>query len=221
MSLIELSHIGFTYEGEEKPVFKDFSLTVEAGECVIVSGENGAGKTTLFRILNGLSIPDRGCYLFDGTEINRDFLKNNANAKGFHKRVGFMFQNPDVMLFNARVYDEVAFGPRQMGLSDSEVDLRTKDCLKLFEIENLEDKAPYHLSFGQKKKVAFAAVMALNPDVLVLDEPFAGMDEHNRGKLLEFLISLKAAGKTIIMATHEFDKLDDLKDREIKIDSLN
>lgn len=220
MSLIELSNIQFTYEGEDKPVFRDFSMSVEAGECVVVSGDNGSGKTTLFRILNGLSYPEKGEYLFDGVKINKEYLKNNANAKGFHKRIGFLFQNPDVMLFNARVYDEVAFGPRQMGLKDEEVNQRTNDCLKLFEIEALSDKAPYHLSFGQKKKVAYAAVMALNPEVLVLDEPFAGLDKKNQEMLSEMLFDLKKAGKTIILATHEFDMPKGLTDRIIKTASL-
>lgn len=217
MSLIELSNIEFAYEDDETRVFKDFSVSVEAGECLVVAGENGSGKTTLFRIINGLSFAQAGEYLFDGVRINRDYLKNNANSKGFHKRVGFLFQNPDVMLFNARVFDEVAFGPRQMGLKDEEVVLRTEDCLKLFGLETLSDKAPYHLSFGQKKKVAFAAVMALNPEVLVLDEPFAGLDKKNQELFTELLVSLKKAGKTIIMASHEYEMPAGLVDRVVEL----
>lgn len=217
MSLIELKDICFSYEGETDSVFKDFSMRVEAGECVIVSGENGAGKTTLFRIINGLSFPEAGEYLFDGMRIDASFLKNNANAKLFHKRIGFLFQNPDVMLFNARVYDEIAFGPRQLGLRDEEISARTADCMKLLDIERLKDKAPYHLSFGQKKKVALAAIIALNPEVFVLDEPFAGLDGANQEQLFNLLLSLKKAGKTIIMATHEFSRLEDIKDRTVDI----
>jgi cobalt/nickel transport system ATP-binding protein len=203
MSLIELHNISFAYSPEEPFVFESLSLSIDEGKCLIVKGDNGSGKTTLFRILNGLSFPSEGSYIFDGTEITANYLKNNINAKRFHKRIGYLFQNPDIMLFNGKVYDEIAFGPRQMGLPDTEVDRRTRDCMELFGISDLSDKAPYHLSGGQKKKVALAAVMALNPDVLILDEPFAGLDKKTQDFLVSFLGELKANGKTLIIATHE------------------
>lgn len=203
MSIIVLENISFRYDENEAFVFRGFSLSVEAGECRIIEGDNGSGKTTLFRILNGLSFPQEGRYLFDGTQIDRKFLKNNANAKRFHKKIGVLFQNPDIMLFNAKVYDEIAFGPRQMGLDDPEVETIVKDCMDLFGIADLSDKAPYHLSGGQKKRVALAAVMALNPEVLILDEPYAGLDQKGREWLTGFLAELKAAGKTLIIATHQ------------------
>jgi cobalt/nickel transport system ATP-binding protein len=203
MSLIELHNISFSYSQDEPYVFEGLSLNIEEGKCLIVKGDNGSGKTTLFRILNGLSFPNEGSYTFDGIEITREYLKNNVNAKRFHKRIGYLFQNPDIMLFNGKVYDEIAFGPRQMGLSDTEVDKRTRDCLELFGITDLADKAPYHLSGGQKKKVALAAVMALNPDVIILDEPFSGLDKKTQDFLVRFLGELKSIGKTLIIATHE------------------
>jgi cobalt/nickel transport system ATP-binding protein len=144
-----------------------------------------------------------GQYFFDGTKITESYLKNNANAKRFHKRIGYLFQNPDIMLFNGRTYDEVAFGPRQMGLPDAEVDRRTGDCMELFGVSELADKAPYHLSGGQKKRVALAAVMALNPEVLILDEPFAGLDKKTQTFLAGFLTEMKAGKKTLIIATHD------------------
>lgn len=202
MSLIELDRITFAYEKEDTPVLRDFSLTVEAGECLALLGDNGAGKTTLFRILNGLSFPQSGTYSFDGTRIDRAFLKKQQNAKAFHKRIGYLFQNPDVMLFNATVYDEIAFGPRQLGLSREETDRRVRDCMAIFGLEPLADKAPYHLSGGQKKKTALAAVLSLSPEVLILDEPFAGLDRKTQDLLLDLLRELKTAGKTLILATH-------------------
>jgi cobalt/nickel transport system ATP-binding protein len=203
MSLIELHNISFSYSQDEPYVFEGLALNIEEGKCLIVKGDNGSGKTTLFRILNGLSFPNEGSYTFDGIEITKEYLKNNVNAKRFHKRIGYLFQNPDIMLFNGKVYDEIAFGPRQMGLSDTEVDKRTRDCLELFGIIDLADKAPYHLSGGQKKKVALAAVMALNPDVIILDEPFSGLDKKTHDFLVMFLGELKSIGKTLIIATHE------------------
>ena len=132
MKLIELKNINFKYE--DTLVFKDFCLEISRGQCVVIRGENGCGKTTLFRIINGLSYPQTGNYIFNGTQINEKYLKNNKNSKLFHKRIGYLFQNPDVMLFNGKVYDEIAFGPRQMGLDDQEVDKRVMDCMELFEI---------------------------------------------------------------------------------------
>ena len=213
MSLIELDRITFAYEEEDTPVLRDFSLTVEAGECLALLGDNGAGKTTLFRILNGLSFPQSGSYSFDGTRIDRAFLKKQKNAKQFHKRIGYLFQNPDVMLFNATVYDEIAFGPRQLGLSREETDRRVRDCMAIFGLEPLADKAPYHLSGGQKKKTALAAVLSLSPEVLILDEPFAGLDRKTQDLLLDLLLELKAAGKTLILATHSPILTEALADR--------
>ena len=216
MDLIELKNIYFEYEKGE-PVLTDFSLTIEEGSCVVIRGDNGSGKSTLFRILNGLSFGESGEYLFKGTKIDAGYLKDNSRAKRFHKAIGYLFQNPDTMLFNSSVYDEIAFGPRQMGLTDEEVDERVMDCLKLFDIEGLKDKVPYHLSGGQKKMVAFAAVIALDPEVLVLDEPFAGLDQKKIDWLLDFLKELKAAGKTLIIATHRDDVSEGLADKTIEL----
>lgn len=203
MALIVLDKLSFAYAPEEPPVLRALSLSVEAGECLLLRGDNGTGKSTLFRILNGLSFPQSGSYRFDGVEITAAWLKKQANAKRFHARVGYLFQNPDVMLFNATVRDEIAFGPRQLGLSEGEIETRVRDCMALFGLEPLADKAPYHLSGGQKKKVALAAVLALAPEVLILDEPLAGMDRGTRGQLLELLQALRQAGKTLLIATHD------------------
>ena len=216
MNIIELKNIFFAYE-EGEPVLEGIDLEVERGECLLVLGDNGAGKTTLFRILNGLSFPKSGSYSFKGTNITESYLKNGRNAKGFHKEIGYLFQNTDTMLFNSSVYDEVAFGPRQMGLSDEEVNQRTEDMLKLFGIEALRDKVPYHLSGGQKKMVALASVISLNPEVLVLDEPFAGLDRRREAWLLDFLKELKGAGKTLVIASHKPELLESLKDKEIEL----
>lgn len=217
MSIIELKDITFSYEAGEKPVLTALSLQLEEGRCLVVEGDNGSGKSTLFRILNGLSFPQQGSYLYKGQLITEKYLQDNKNAKAFHKEIGYLFQNPDIMLFNARVYDEVAFGPRQMGLDDAEVTKRVKDCMQLFDLEALGDKAPYHLSGGQKKRVALAAVMALNPELLILDEPFAGLDEKNREWLLSFLLQLKATGKTLIVATHDSQVTDQLADQVLRL----
>jgi cobalt/nickel transport system ATP-binding protein len=217
MNLIELKNISFAYAEEEPYVFQNLSLQLEQGKCLVVKGNNGSGKTTLFRILNGLSFPAEGQYFFDGTEITEKYLNQNVNAKIFHKRIGYLFQNPDIMLFNGRTYDEIAFGPRQMGLRDEEVDRRTRDCMELFGVSNLADKAPYHLSGGQKKRVALAAVMALNPEVLILDEPFAGLDKNTQEFLVDFLTEAKEQKKTLIIATHDETLTETLADEVLEL----
>lgn len=203
MCLLKLDNISYAYNLQDGFVLKNLSLELEAGQCLIVKGDNGTGKTTLFRVLNGLAFPQQGSYEFAGISITSKYLEDNVHAKLFHKRIGYLFQNPDIMLFNNNVYDEVAFGPRQMGMADAETDKIVRDCLELFGIAGLKDKAPYHLSSGQKKKVALAAVLALNPEVLILDEPLAGLDAKSQMCFIELFRELKQAGKTIIAATHE------------------
>lgn len=217
MSLMELKEISFGYEAGEKPVLEQLSLHVDRGEGLWIKGENGSGKTTLFRVLNGLSFPQKGEYFFDGIKIDKTYLTENRNAKRFHKRIGYLFQNPDIMLFNGKVWDEIAFGPRQMGLSDEKVRERVTDCMRIFRITALADKAPYHLSGGQKKMVAFASVMALNPEVLILDEPFAYMDTRTQNWMADFLRELKMAGKTVILSSHTEKITEDLVDREMDL----
>ena len=215
--MIQVEDLCFSYENKEM-VLKHLTLTVEKNSLCFIMGINGSGKTTLFRLLNGLAFPDTGRYIFEGTVITEKYLKNSRASKAFHKKIGYLFQNPDVMLFNGTVYDEIAFGPRQMGLPDDEADRRTRDCLQLFRIGHLAEKAPYHLSGGQKKRVALAAVMALNPDVLILDEPMAGLDAGSRAFLYDFLSQLKKAGKTLIMATHDEQLIRDLADQVLVLE---
>lgn len=217
MSLIELEHITFAYTPEDPPVLRDFSLSVEAGECLALRGDNGAGKTTLFRVLNGLSFPQEGVYRFDGEAVTPALLKKQRQAKLFHKRIGYLFQNPELMLFNASVREEIAFGPRQMGLPEAEIAARTADCMALFDLEPLADKAPYHLSGGQKKQVALAAVLALNPEVLILDEPLAGLDARTRERLMPLLRELRQAGKTLLIATHDEGLVEALDARTVRL----
>ena len=139
-------------------------------------------------------------------------MKDPSFAKRLHQRVGFIFQDSDAQLFCARVYDEIAFGPLQMGLSDDEVSRRVADVASMLGIEKLLDRAPYNLSGGEKKKVAIACILSMNPDVYCFDEPLNGLDRKTRQWLLDFLGQLKAAGKTLIIATHDQSLADALAD---------
>ena len=127
--------------------------------------------------------------------------------------MGFIFQNSDVQLFCSNVEEEISFGPRQMGLSDEEVKQRTDDVITLLDIEHLRERAPYHLSGGEKRKVAIACILSMNPEALVLDEPLAGLDRKTQEWLVSFLLQLKAAGKTLLISTHNDELAHTLADR--------
>ena len=188
-------------------------------------GDNGCGKSTLLKILNGIIFPSRGRYIVEGRDINSRYLKNNYNLSLFHQNIGFIFQNYEVQLFNATVYDEIAFGIRTMGLEEKEVNKRVMDCLKLLDIEKLKNRVPYNLSGGEKKKVVIAAVLAMNPKIIILDEPFNGLSMHFQDEILFLLKQLNNLGKTIILTTHRYDQVKDVanhflifKEKSIKYD---
>jgi cobalt/nickel transport system ATP-binding protein len=208
--MIRLRDVSFSYA--DAPALAHVDLAIERGEALALIGPNGSGKSTLLKLLNGLVFPDAGTYRFDGEEISHARLKDQHRAKSFHQRIGFLFQNSDVQLFCTSVYDEIAFGPRQMGLSESDIEMRVGDSLALLGIESLASRIPYHLSGGEKRKVALASVLVLNPDVLVLDEPMNGLDPRTKRFLREFLISLRVTGKTVVCATHDFEYVDGVFD---------
>ena len=203
--IINLSHISYNYE--EVSALNDISLEIYAGELIFFTGPNGCGKSTLFKLLNGLIFPTKGEYYFDNKKIDNNTLQDNIFAKNFHKRIGYIFQNPDVQLFNATVYDEIAFGPRQMNLTEEIIHQRVNELLIYLNIQHLQDRPPYHLSGGEQKKVALAAILALNPDVLMIDEPLNGLDNKTRQWFKDFLIDFIKANKTILISTHEQELL--------------
>ncbi len=206
--MISLRNVSCAYDGTV--ALRDISLTVKQGESIAILGPNGCGKSTLLKVVNGIVLPDSGSYAFDGTEVTGARLKSPEFSRLFHQRIGYLFQNPDSQLFCPAVREEVAFGPRQMGLSDDEVEVRVSDCMRLLGIQGLASRAPWHLSEGEKRKVALASILSMNPDVLTLDEPMNGIDPKTRRFLKEFIASLHAAGKTILCATHDLKSVEGL-----------
>ncbi|WP_294775322.1 energy-coupling factor ABC transporter ATP-binding protein [uncultured Eubacterium sp.] len=207
--MIKLDDICFAYD--ITPVLKHFGTEIADGEFVVIKGDNGCGKSTLLNIINALEFAEIGTYTFDGTVIDKKAVKNEQFAKNFHQKIGYVFQNTDAQLFCSSVYDEIAFAPRQMQLDEAEIAKRVDDMLKLTGTEHLKERAPFHLSMGEKKKVAVASVLAMNPQVLVLDEPMNFLDKKSREWLVEFLNQMHAVGKTIIIVSHtdDFDKMAD------------
>lgn len=207
--MIKLDDICFAYDST--PVLKHFSTEIADGEFVVIKGDNGCGKSTLLNIINALEFAEIGTYTFDGTVIDKKAVKNEQFAKAFHQKIGYVFQNTDAQLFCSSVYDEIAFAPRQMQLDEAEIAKRVDDMLKLTGTEHLKERAPFHLSMGEKKKVAVASVLAMNPQVLILDEPMNFLDKKSRQWLVEFLNQMHSVGKTIIIVSHtdDFDKMAD------------
>ena len=191
----------------------DIQLQIKQGETVGLMGPNGAGKSTLFKILVGLLPLSSGQYHFKDWTIDKDFLKDPHRAGQLFQQVGLIFQNSDTQLFNTSVYDELAFGPRQLGLSAVEIEQRVNDTLTLLEIEHLRDRIPYHLSGGEKKLVAIASVLTMNPSLLLFDEPFNGLSPKYQRLIAELLQELKAAGKTMIISSHHYEQIQEVIQR--------
>jgi cobalt/nickel transport system ATP-binding protein len=188
------------------------------GTCYSIIGPNGCGKSTLFRVLNGLSFPTKGCFIFDGTVIDERYLKDEQNAREFHRRIGYVFQDSEVQLFTRSVEDEIAFGLFQLGLDEKEVEERVEYYLKLLEIEDLRYRAPFNLSGGEKKRVALAAIFAMKPEVLILDEPLAGLDEEGQKFITDFIIKQKSTDKLIIISTHNRELAEAVSDVVVHMD---
>jgi len=204
-NLIEIKNLSYRYR--DSVALDSIDLTIAEGESVAVIGPNGSGKSTLLKIINGIIMPTSGEYLYRGVSITEKTLRDPYFSKSFHKSIGFVFQNSDTQLFCPTVYEEIAFGPEQMGMETKEVEQRVATCLKLLGIEHLRTRIPYNLSEGEKKKIAIASVIALNPDILVFDEPLNGLDPKTKRFLKDLMVEMNAAGKTIICATHEFEQI--------------
>lgn len=211
--MIRLEDVSFKYKN--KVALNKIDINIEEGESIAIIGPNGSGKSTLLKLLNGIIFASQGKYFFDETEISEERIKDNKFSKAFHKKIGFVFQNSDTQLFCSTVFEEIAFGPIQMGLSNEDIEKRVNGCLKMINIEKVKDEHPYNLSGGEKKRVAIASVLALNPEVLVLDEPMNGIDPKGKKFLKELLIMLNKSGKTIICATHDFEYVEGIFKRGI------
>jgi cobalt/nickel transport system ATP-binding protein len=198
--LIELKGITYTHPGEIRAL-DNFSACFHLGRRTAVLGRNGSGKTTLFSLLNGLKRPQKGQVLFDGEVIGYD---RNTLLK-LRQSVGMVFQDPDSQLFSACIYEDISFGPMNLGLPEHEVRLRVERAMAQMKLVGLENRPTHSLSFGQKKRACIAGVLAMQPRVLVLDEPFAGLDPVMSAEFSAILEELHRNGTTLIIATHDLD----------------
>ncbi len=210
--LLAAEHLTYSYLGRF-PALDDVSFTVSRGEKLALLGANGCGKSTLLKVLDGLLFPDSGRYVAFGGEVTEDHLEDVQFNEAFRSRVGFVFQNSDAQVFSPTVREEVAFGPLNMGMASDDALRRVDDTLGMLGIAELADRAPFQLSGGEKKKVAIASVLVMNPEVLLFDEPTAALDPRTQQWLTELIIELSRAGKTIVLATHDLAVLEALADR--------
>lgn len=207
-ALLEVENLYFRYH-DGTPALNGISLSINRGEKVAILGPNGAGKSTLLLHFNGIYLAQQGKVRVAGEEITRD---NETRLRG---KVGMVFQDPDDQVFSPTVWDDVAFGPLNQGLGRKEIEERVFQALQAVGMWDLRSRAPHHLSYGQKKRVAIAGVIAMNPEVIVLDEPTAFLDPAGQESLMEILAELHQRGKTIIVATHDVDMAAEWADKVI------
>ena len=210
--LFDLREVGYKYAGRQVAL-DGVSLRIWPGERVALLGANGSGKSTLLKILDGVMAPTCGTT----RALGRDVAAVAAGEDGFsfHREVGLVFQDPDIQLFSATVLDDVAFGPLQLGLTQEDVRERTDEALAEMGIAHLADRAPFELSGGEKKRAAIASVLSLRPQVVLLDEPTASLDPRTKWVLVDLIQRLAAAGRTLIVATHDLDIVPLIADRAV------
>lgn len=207
--LFEVAGLGLELGG--RTVLSDISFSVRPGERVVLLGANGCGKTTLLKALDGLVPPSAGAVRYGGAAVTPAALDDAQFRRRFRSEVALLFQNVDAMLFNPTVADEIAFGPRQLGLAD--VDARVARWASAFEVERFLERPPFELSGGEKKRVALAALMAIDPKVLLLDEATANLDPATAARLVDFLGALERT--TVIVSTHNLSIAEELGARAI------
>jgi cobalt/nickel transport system ATP-binding protein len=216
VNVFELEKVSFAYRGVT--ALDKVSLTVPAGRRVALLGANGCGKSTLLRILDGLYFANSGTVKYHGLPLTEVDFEHDSFAHSFRKRVGLVFQNPDVQLFCPTVFDEVAFGPLQLGWAKDRIRSTVDEALDYFEIAELRDRAPHRLSGGEKKRVALASVLIMDPEVILLDEPTAALDPRSQRQIVDLMKSWESLGKTLVIATHDLDLLDEIADECVVMD---
>ena len=200
-----------TYLYNDVTALSGLSLSIKQHQRVAILGANGSGKSTLLRLLDALYFPDKGTISAFGENLTEESFQDEEFAFRFRRRVALVFQNPDVQLFNPTVFDEVAFAPLQLRWAKDEIRRRVGETLEIMEIAHLKDRSPHRLSGGEKKRVALASVLILDPEVLLLDEPTAALDPKSQGRIVDFLVDLDNT-KTVVTATHDLDIVEDIAD---------
>jgi biotin transport system ATP-binding protein len=199
MNIIEIKQLSHIYSSGTLAL-DNIDITIKRGEFIVVAGCNGSGKTTLLRHLNGLLFPTSGVVMVDGVSVSED----PARARRF---IGMVFQDSDTQIIGETVREDVAFGPENLCLEREEIERRVSDALRITGLISLADAMPYMLSGGEKRRLAIAGVLAMKPEVLVFDEPFSNLDYPGTIQVLKQIIELHKSGRTIIITTHDLEKV--------------
>ena len=199
-SLIEIQNISYCYS-QNSPAIHKINLSIQSGEKIALVGSNGAGKSTLLLTLNGMLEPEKGHISFQGTPISYD----RRALRIIRQKIGFVFQDPDVQIVAPTVWQDVAFGPTNLDYPEDKIREVVQEALRKVGLEGFDKRPPYHLSGGEKKRVAIAGVLAMDPEVLILDEPTSMLDPAGSEDIMDLLDELNHQGKTIIISTHDVE----------------
>jgi biotin transport system ATP-binding protein len=197
--IIELKKLMYRFRQSDFAL-EQIDLSIESGEFVVLAGANGSGKTTLLRHLNGLILPHTGEVILDGFPVSKDIVRAR-------KLVGMVFQDADSQILGETVFDDVAFGPENLGLSRREIKRRVESALDVVKLTRFAEKPPYGLSGGEKRRLAIAGVLAMEPKILVFDEPFSNLDYPGMKQVLQHIVSIHRTGRTIVLTTHDIEKV--------------
>lgn len=208
--LFEVSGLHYSYE--KVPALNGVHLTIRRGSRTALLGANGSGKSTFLHLLDALDFAQQGSIRFEGQPLTAADFDDEAFAISFRRRVGLVFQNPDVQLFSATVFDELAFAPLQLRWPRDEIRRRVDDVMKSLDIAALANRPPHRLSMGEKKRVAIASVLVIDPEVLLLDEPTAALDPRSQSEIINLLASWSGGAKTAVTATHDLSIVEDIAD---------
>ena len=209
MAFLELDKVCFTYPGQAEPALTEISLVFEQEEITALIGHNGSGKTTLTKLIIGVLKPQEGKIILSGRIIKEYSLAEVG------RRIGYVFQNPDLQLFCASVEQEIGFGPEKSGRSQEEVKEIVDFYLEYFELANYRNTFPLHLSQGEKQRLAIAAMLANEPEFLILDEPTVGLDAYRKKNLEDYLKKVAALGRGMIIVSHDTDFVHRMTQRKI------
>lgn len=198
--LLTFEQVSYQYE-DGTMALDQINLSIEKGKKIALLGNNGAGKSTLFLLLNGILKPTSGSILYSGKKLTY----KRKEIQQLRRQVGIVFQNSESQLFSSSVYEDIKYGPKNLYLRSEEIDRRVDEVITLTETESLKDKPPHFLSIGQKKRVAIAGIVAMNPELMVLDEPTAGLDPYYSKRVLDLLKKIHHQNRTILLSTHNVD----------------
>jgi cobalt/nickel transport system ATP-binding protein len=209
--IFELKDVYFSYLGKY-PALCGVDIAIRRGERITIIGANGCGKSTLLHMLDGLIFPDKGTIKAFGSELKEGRFSDENFSMDFRKKVGLVFQNSDVQLFCPTVKEDICFGPLQLRVGKREIERRLDELINILNIKDLLDRSPHQLSIGEKRKVAIASTLMIDPDVLIVDEPTAGLDPLTTRHIIGMLLQANVAGKTIITSTHDLHIVEEISD---------